>query len=127
MSNGEHPVEAYEFQVENLQDRVSDLEGQMQDMLSFKAKSETEVMTIFKVLEEVKTMLKEYTVDMKGAIAELTMHFNTKMDRVESDMNKLRSEPGETAKARWETMLTEGIKYAVIGFVGFLLAGGKFK
>ena len=124
---GEHPIEAHEFQIENLQDRVSDLEGQMQDLLSFKAKSETEVRTIFRVLEEVKAMLKEYTVEMKGAIAELTMHFNTKMDRVEADVNKLRREPGETAKVRWETMLREGIKYAVVAFAGFLIAGGKLK
>jgi len=123
---GDHPIEAHEFQIENLQDRVSDLEGQMQDLLSFKARSETEVRTIFRVLEEVKAMLKEYTVEMKGALAELTLQFNTKMGKVEEDVNKLRREPGEVAKIRWETMLREGLKYAIILGLGYLI-GGKIK
>ena len=123
---GDHPIEAHEFQIENLQDRVSDLEGQMQDLLSFKARSEIEVKTIFRVLEEVKAMLKEYTVEMKGALAELTLQFNTKMGKVEEDVNKLRREPGEVAKIRWETMLREGLKYAIILGLGYLV-GGKIK
>ena len=123
---GDHPIEAHEFQIENLQDRVSDLEGQMQDLLSFKARSEIEVKTIFRVLEEVKAMLKEYTVEMKGALAELTLQFNTKMGKVEEDVNKLRREPGEVAKIRWETMLREGLKYAIILGLGYII-GGKIK
>jgi len=124
---GDHPIDAHEFQLENLNERVATLEEQMQDLLSFQARSETEVKTIFKVLEEVKIMLKDYTSEMKKSIADLAMQLSTKIGNVEEDVRKVREQPGQVAKDRWENMLREGIKYGFILFLGWIIGGGRLK
>ena len=122
---GDHQIDAHEFQLDNLSSRVGTLEEQMQDLLSFQARSETELKTIFKVLEEVKVLLKEYTTEMKSSIAGLSLQLSNRIGQVETDVKTLAEAPGKVAKDRWENMLREGIKYGFILFLGWIIGGGK--
>ena len=120
---GEHPVEAHEFQLKEMSNRLALLEEQMQEMLTYKARSEVEVRTVFKVLDEVKGLLKEYTVEMKKAMADLAIQFTTKLGQVEADVRSLKAEPGDRAQKRWELVLSDIIKLCVAAFFGFAIKG----
>lgn len=124
----EHTIEADEYQLDKLDSRVTVLEEQMNELQIFQARSETEVKTIFSVLEEVKSMLKEYTVEMKKSIAELGIQLNTRIGTVEASVSKLEKEPGMTARERWEFVLREGLKLIVAFVLGAILVNeGVFK
>jgi len=124
----EHTIEADEYQLDKLDSRVTVLEEQMNELQIFQARSETEVKTIFSVLEEVKSMLKEYTVEMKKSIAELGLQLNTRIGTVEASVSKLEKEPGMTARERWEFVLREGLKLIVAFVLGAILVNeGVFK
>jgi chromosome segregation ATPase len=124
----EHTIEADEYQLDKLDSRVTVLEEQMNELQIFQARSETEVKTIFSVLEEVKSMLKEYTVEMKKSIAELGIQLNTRIGTVEASVSNLEKEPGMTARERWEFVLREGLKLIVAFVLGAILVNeGVFK
>lgn len=124
----EHTIEADEYQLDKLDSRVTVLEEQMNELQIFQARSETEVKTIFSVLEEVKSMLKEYTVEMKKSIAELGLQLNTRIGTVEASVSNLEKEPGMTARERWEFVLREGLKLIVAFVLGAILVDeGVFK
>ena len=124
----EHTIEADEYQLDKLDSRVTVLEEQMNELQIFQARSETEFKTIFSVLEEVKSMLKEYTVEMKKSIAELGIQLNTRIGTVEASVSKLEKEPGMTARERWEFVLREGLKLIVAFVLGAILVNeGVFK
>ena len=124
----EHTIEADEYQLDKLDSRVTVLEEQMNELQIFQARSETEVKTIFSVLEEVKSMLKEYTVEMKKSIAELGIQLNTRIGTVEASVSNLDKEPGMTARERWEFVLREGLKLIVAFVLGAVLVNeGVFK
>ena len=120
----EHTIEEDEYQLDKLDSRVTVLEEQMNELQIFQARSETEVKTIFSVLEEVKSMLKEYTVEMKKSIAELGIQLNTRIGTVEASVSNLEKEPGMTARERWEFVLREGVKLIVAFVLGAILVNG---
>ena len=125
MAGDEHPIAQHEYQLRTLEDRVATLEGQVADLTEFKASSKAELDVIFKTLDELKQLLKEYTTEMKGAMATLSNQLSLRLGQVEQDVRNITNEPGKKAVARWDNVVNDILKYAVVGVLAWLVAGGK--
>ena len=125
MAGDEHPVAQHEYQLRTLEDRVATLEGQVADLTEFKASSKAELDVIFKTLDELKQLLREYTTEMKGAMATLSNQLSIRLGQVEQDVRNIGGKAGEKAVARWDNVLNDVIKFAIVGLLGWFIAGGK--
>ena len=125
MVGDEHPVAQHEYQLNALEERVSSLEGQVSDLAEFKSSSKAQLDVIFKTLDELKQLLREYTTEMKGAMATLSNQLSIRLGQVEQDVRNISAKPGEKAVARWDNVLNDIIKIGVVGLLGWLIAGGK--
>lgn len=122
---GEHPVEAHTYQLNDHERRLRDLEEQVQEMQIVLSASEEKTKTIFKVLDEVKALLEKYTTEMRKAMMDLAVAFNTRMDTLEKDVKELQGRPAR----KWDAMV-QGAITAVVGLlIGYLWGkiqnGGK--
>lgn len=121
---GEHPVEAHMYQLNDHERRIRELEEQVQDILVAQSASDEKTRTIFKVLDEVKVLLEKYTTEMRKAMLDLGIAFNTRMDTLEKDVKDLQGRSGR----KWDTMVQGALTVLiglVLGYFFALITGGK--
>ena len=126
MAGDDHPMaQQHEYQLNSLEDRVSSLESQVADLSEFKSSSKAQLDVIFKTLDELKQLLREYTTEMKGAMATLSNQLSIRLGQVEQDVRNIGGKAGEKAVARWDNVLNDVIKFGIVGLLGWFIAGGK--
>lgn len=115
----EHPIGEHTQQLQDHERRLTTLETAMQTMLVFKSQSEEQSKTIFHILGELKSMLRQYTEDMKTALKELSTAMMVKFEKVDTEIAEIKGRPGR----RWDTMVQTLIVGIVSALVGYIVRG----
>lgn len=89
--------------------RLDDLELEMKAVQVGAAAKDEQIKTVFVILAEIKQMLKDYTVEMKGAIS-----------RLATDIEMVKGRPGRFA----DGALSAGIAAIVGAAVMYMIRGG---
>ena len=97
--------------LEDLEARTTSLESDIQLLQVGAAAKDEQIKTIFSVLAEIKQMLREYTIEMKGSI-----------DRLSKDIEKVKERPGRFADGALSSAIAAIIGAAVMYFIQ---GGGK--
>lgn len=118
----EHPVAKHEFQLQQLDGRVADLENQVQDLLNFRSATAEQAKTLFNTVAEIKEIISEYTKELKGAMESLAKQLNARMDELEKDMKDIKERPGR----KWDDLMrTIGtvVVSLVMGYIFGVITG----
>jgi hypothetical protein len=95
--------------IERVEAKIGDFEDEISDLRETNAAGKVQITTLFNVIEEIKVMLREYTVEMKAALK-----------TVSEDILKLKNRPADSAeKLKWiiATAAVTGVIGAVVGHI----------
>ena len=119
----EHPVAKHEFQLQDHEERISKLEEQMLDLLNFKAAMGEQSKTIFTVIGEIKILLEKYTTEMRQAMKDLGSNLNTRINKIEKDLEELKGRSGRKWDSVGQTVITVLISL-VVGYIFAVITKG---
>jgi len=112
----EHPIGEHTQQLADHERRLDLLENSVLTLQEFRSTSQEQSKTIFHILGELKSMLRQYTEDMKEALKELATVMTAKFDKVDAEVAEIKGRPGRQWDAAMQTLITVIIS-ALVGYV----------
>lgn len=95
MAANEHPVDVHEFLFKDLEARLSKNEKSVEELLLWRERNDEKMVTIFTMLSELKTIMENYTKEMRESISNLASKMEARFIIMDKDIREANAGPGK--------------------------------
>jgi len=119
----DHPVEAHEYLLRDMRERLDHLEAQVQDLMQWKAGSVERLNSISDNIATLKDLMERYTTKVEASLERFEKDIADRFTTIEKDIQELKGRPGR----KWDDFVrtvTTVLVGLVVGYVFSKLQGG---